>query len=191
MRVRRWAVATISAQLPESSAALLAGLLLGERTALPPQTDEAFRRAGVYHVLAVSDSTSHCSRRPCSRRSGSSACRAGRRHWPPQPCSLVLRSSSADSLRSSGHGDGSSPTTQRAPRSRVAGHERVELVRAAAARLAPVGLMGPWISALLCSHGSIIYLAAPITGFLHERRTPRWLAAAIAVSLAAQLPSRP
>ena len=52
--VRRWAVATIRARLPESSAALLAGLLLGERNALPRETDEAFRRAGVYHVLAVS-----------------------------------------------------------------------------------------------------------------------------------------
>jgi len=52
--VRRWAVATLRARLPESSAALEAGLLLGERTALPRETDEAFRRAGVYHVLAVS-----------------------------------------------------------------------------------------------------------------------------------------
>ena len=52
--VKRWAVSAISARLPEASAALLAGLLLGERSALPPDTDEAFRRAGVYHVLAVS-----------------------------------------------------------------------------------------------------------------------------------------
>jgi competence protein ComEC len=53
-RVKRWAVARIAADLPETSAALLTGLLLGERTALPRDTDEAFRRAGVYHVLAVS-----------------------------------------------------------------------------------------------------------------------------------------
>ncbi len=52
--VKRWAVETIRARLPETSAALLAGLLLGERTALPRETDEGFRRAGVYHVLAVS-----------------------------------------------------------------------------------------------------------------------------------------
>src|SRR5439155_1048667 len=39
---------------PRTSAALLAGLLLGERTALPPELDEGFRLAGVYHVLAVS-----------------------------------------------------------------------------------------------------------------------------------------
>jgi competence protein ComEC len=52
--VKRWAVAVISRRLPERSAALLAGLLLGERSALPRESDEAFRRAGVYHILAVS-----------------------------------------------------------------------------------------------------------------------------------------
>jgi competence protein ComEC len=53
-RVRRWSVATLARHLPETSAALLAGLLVGERSALPPAVDEAFRRAGVYHILAVS-----------------------------------------------------------------------------------------------------------------------------------------
>ena len=53
-RVKRWSVARLNAELPEGSAALLAGLLLGERTALPRETDDAFRRAGAYHVLAVS-----------------------------------------------------------------------------------------------------------------------------------------
>jgi competence protein ComEC len=52
--VKRWAVGVITERLPETSAALLAGLLLGERTALPRAVDEAFRRAGVYHILAVS-----------------------------------------------------------------------------------------------------------------------------------------
>ena len=52
--VKRWAVGVITARLPETSGALLAGLLLGERSALPRQSDEAFRRAGVYHILAVS-----------------------------------------------------------------------------------------------------------------------------------------
>ncbi|MGH7384585.1 MAG: DNA internalization-related competence protein ComEC/Rec2, partial [Candidatus Rokuibacteriota bacterium] len=50
----RRAVGVITARLPPTSAALLAGLLLGERSALPPASDEAFRRAGVYHILAVS-----------------------------------------------------------------------------------------------------------------------------------------
>lgn len=54
VRVRRGAREAIERALPSASAALLAGLLLGERTALPPEVDTGFRRAGVYHVLAVS-----------------------------------------------------------------------------------------------------------------------------------------
>ena len=53
-RFRRRAVTAMRDALPPVSAALLAGLLLGERTDLPPDVDTAFRRAGVYHVLAVS-----------------------------------------------------------------------------------------------------------------------------------------
>jgi competence protein ComEC len=52
--VKRWAVGVITARVPGASGALLAGLLLGERSALPPESDAAFRRAGVYHILAVS-----------------------------------------------------------------------------------------------------------------------------------------
>jgi competence protein ComEC len=54
VRLRRRAVDAMAEALPPVSAALLAGLLLGERTDLPRDVDEAFRRAGVYHVLAVS-----------------------------------------------------------------------------------------------------------------------------------------
>jgi competence protein ComEC len=53
-RVRRRAVQAMEASLPPASAALLSGLLLGERRALPAEIDEGFRRAGVTHVLAVS-----------------------------------------------------------------------------------------------------------------------------------------
>jgi competence protein ComEC len=53
-RLRRRAVGAMRQALPPVSAALLAGLLLGDRTELPPDVDAAFRRAGVYHVLAVS-----------------------------------------------------------------------------------------------------------------------------------------
>jgi competence protein ComEC len=53
-RVRQGAVEAIAARLPPVSAALLAGLLLGERADLPPDVQTAFRQAGVYHVLAVS-----------------------------------------------------------------------------------------------------------------------------------------
>ncbi len=54
VKVRRGAREAIERALPPASAALLAGLLLGERTALPSEIDMAFRRAGVYHLLAVS-----------------------------------------------------------------------------------------------------------------------------------------
>jgi competence protein ComEC len=53
-RVRSAALDAMAERLPPVSAALLGGLLLGERTDLPPEVHEAFRRAGVYHVLAVS-----------------------------------------------------------------------------------------------------------------------------------------
>ena len=54
VRVKRESVAAMGRALPPASAALLAGLLLGDRTELPRDIDDAFRRAGVYHVLAVS-----------------------------------------------------------------------------------------------------------------------------------------
>jgi competence protein ComEC len=53
-RTRQAATDSIARALPEVSAALLAGLLLGDRSQLPEDVDEQFRVAGVYHVLAVS-----------------------------------------------------------------------------------------------------------------------------------------
>jgi competence protein ComEC len=53
-RVRARALEAIAGALPPASAALLGGLLFGERTELPRELDDGFRRAGVYHVLAVS-----------------------------------------------------------------------------------------------------------------------------------------
>src|SRR3989442_1100063 len=54
VRVKRAAREAMVRALPPASAALLGGLLLGDRGDLPREIDEAFRRAGVYHVLAVS-----------------------------------------------------------------------------------------------------------------------------------------
>jgi competence protein ComEC len=54
VRVKRASIAAMERALPPASASLLAGLLLGDRTQLPRDLDDAFRRAGVYHVLAVS-----------------------------------------------------------------------------------------------------------------------------------------
>lgn len=53
-RIRQAVLEAIGARLPPVSAALLGGLLLGERTDLPAEVHAAFRTAGVYHVLAVS-----------------------------------------------------------------------------------------------------------------------------------------
>jgi competence protein ComEC len=54
VRVKRRALEIMRGALPPTSAALLSGLLLGDRSGLPRDLDDAFRRAGVYHVLAVS-----------------------------------------------------------------------------------------------------------------------------------------
>ncbi|HEV8641757.1 MAG TPA: DNA internalization-related competence protein ComEC/Rec2 [Methylomirabilota bacterium] len=54
VRAKRAAREVMARTLPPASAALLGGLLLGDRVDLPREIDEAFRRAGVYHVLAVS-----------------------------------------------------------------------------------------------------------------------------------------
>ena len=53
-RVRRFALAAFAERLPPVSAGLLGGLVLGSRAALPADVQEAFRSAGVFHVLAVS-----------------------------------------------------------------------------------------------------------------------------------------
>jgi competence protein ComEC len=54
LRTRFWIQRTIEAHLPAVSGALLEGLLIGERRQLPPTLLTDFRRAGVYHVLAIS-----------------------------------------------------------------------------------------------------------------------------------------
>jgi competence protein ComEC len=54
LRTRFWIHARIEAHVPPVSGALLEGLLIGERRQLPPTLLADFRRAGVYHVLAIS-----------------------------------------------------------------------------------------------------------------------------------------
>jgi competence protein ComEC len=54
LRTRFRIHAIIEAHLPAVSGALLEGLLIGERRQLPPTLLADFRRAGVYHVLAIS-----------------------------------------------------------------------------------------------------------------------------------------
>lgn len=54
LRARLAVRRTLRAHLPPVSAALLEGLLIGERRQLPPGLLADFRRAGVFHVLAIS-----------------------------------------------------------------------------------------------------------------------------------------
>jgi len=52
--VRGWARARLERLLPEPAAALLVGVLLGSRTSIPPEIQEAFSRSGTSHILAIS-----------------------------------------------------------------------------------------------------------------------------------------
>lgn len=52
--LRREAVANVERALPEPEAALAAGVLLGERGALPAELDEALRVTGTAHLVVVS-----------------------------------------------------------------------------------------------------------------------------------------
>jgi competence protein ComEC len=54
LRTRLWIHGVIETHLPAVSGALLEGLLIGERRQLPPSLLADFRRAGVFHVLAIS-----------------------------------------------------------------------------------------------------------------------------------------
>jgi competence protein ComEC len=54
LQTRLWIQRVIRVHLPPVSGALLEGLLIGERRQLPPTLLADFRRAGVYHVLAIS-----------------------------------------------------------------------------------------------------------------------------------------
>jgi competence protein ComEC len=54
LRTRLRIHSVLETHLPPVSGALLEGLLIGERRSLPPTLLTDFRRAGVYHVLAIS-----------------------------------------------------------------------------------------------------------------------------------------
>jgi competence protein ComEC len=53
-RIRQLFLSRIDALLPPEEAALAHGLLFGERGMMPEDAEEAFRRAGLMHLLAVS-----------------------------------------------------------------------------------------------------------------------------------------
>jgi competence protein ComEC len=187
VRVKRWAVAAIGAHLPETSAALLAGLILGEKKGLPPETDEAFRRAGVYHILAVSGfnvallassvffvlSALGISRRATAVTAG--AALVG--------FALVV-GGQASVLRATVMGLLLLAAMLLDRKSQLMN----ALALAALALLAwrPGDLWDPGFQLSFAATAGIIYLAQAITAWLAARGWPAWLATAVAVSVGAQ-----
>ncbi len=185
--VKRWAVGVITARLPETSGALLAGLLLGERSALPPESDEAFRRAGVYHILAVSGF--NVALLAGAVFGGLALCRVPRRG---------ATGAAAVALVGFALVVGGQPSVLRAT---VMGllllaalllDRESQLPNALAlAALAlliwrPGDLWDPGFQLSFAATAGIVHLAPGITGALTARGQPTWLAAAVAVSLGAQ-----
>jgi len=192
VRVKRWAVETIQRHLPPVSAALLAGLLLGERTQLPPSADEAFRRAGVYHILAVSGF--NVALLASAVFLGLSLVGMPRRLVAAVAIFLLLGFASVV---------GGQPSVIRAT---VMGVlfllgfllERESNLFNAVALAAllillwrPGDLWEPGFQLSFAATLGIVYLAGPWTALLKERGWPQWLAAAVAVSGSAQLAVSP
>jgi competence protein ComEC len=186
-RVKRWAVATLGQGLPDTSAALLAGLLLGERTALPREVDEAFRRAGVYHILAVSGfnvallasstfftlSLLHAPRRLAAVVAGGLVV-AFALVVGPEP-SVLRATIMATVLLAAVLLDRESRLMNA-----LAGSALVLLA------WRPGDLQDPGFQLSFAATAGIIHLAPAMTEAMAARGAPRWLAAPAAVSLAAQ-----
>ncbi|MGH7367047.1 MAG: DNA internalization-related competence protein ComEC/Rec2 [Candidatus Rokuibacteriota bacterium] len=185
--VKRRAVGVITARLPPTSAALLAGLLLGERSALPPRSHEAFRRAGVYHILAVSGFNV--------------ALLAGAVFGGLAMCGVPRRGAAgaaAVALVGFALVVGSQPSVLRATvmglllLSALLLERESQLPNALAlAVLAlllwrPGDLWEPGFQLSFAATAGIIHLTPAITGALTGRGWPPWLAAAAGVSLGAQ-----
>jgi competence protein ComEC len=188
VRIKRWAVETIRRHLPPASAALLAGLLLGERTDLPRSADEAFRRAGVYHILAVSGF--NVALIASAVFLGLSLLGLPRRSVAAVAIVLLLGFALVV---------GGQPSVVRATVMGVLLLLGLLLEREAslfnslslAALLVlawrPGDLWEPGFQLSFAATLGILYLARPWTHSLAERGWPRWVAASVAVSLGAQL----
>jgi len=192
VKVKRWAVETIRSELPDASAALLAGLLLGERTALPRETDEAFRRAGVYHVLAVSGFNVALL---AASVFGTLALVGLPRRAAASAAAVVLVGFALVV--------GGQPSVLRATvmgllllGSVILERESQAMNALALAAIAlllwsPGDLREPGFQLSFAATAGIIALAPPIADALRERGWPSWLAVAVAVSLGAQLAVMP
>jgi len=185
--VKRWAVGVITARLPETSGALLAGLLMGERSQLPAESDEAFRRAGVYHILAVSGFNV--------------ALLAGAVFAGLAMCGVPRRGAAVVAgLALVGFAlvVGGQPSVLRATlmgllllAALLLDRESQLMNALAAAALAllvwrPGDLWEPGFQLSFAATAGIIYVTPWLATILAERRWPVWLATAVAVSLGAQ-----
>lgn len=185
--VKRWAVSVITARLPETSGALLAGLLMGERSQLPPESDEAFRRAGVYHILAVSGFNV--------------ALLAGAIFAGLAMCGVPRRGAAvaaAAALIGFALVVGGQPSVLRATlmgllllAALLLDRESQLMNALAAAALAllvwrPGDLWEPGFQLSFAATAGIIYVTPWLAAILTERGWPAWLATAVAVSLGAQ-----
>jgi competence protein ComEC len=185
--VKRWAVGVIAARLPERSAPLLAGLLLGERSALPPESDASFRRAGVYHILAVSGFNV--------------ALLAGAVFGALGLCGVPRRGAAAAAavvLVGFALVVGGQPSVLRATvmgllllTALLLGRESQLPNALALAALAlllwrPGDLWEPGFQLSFAATAGIVHLGPVVTAGLVARSAPTWLAAAVAVSLGAQ-----
>jgi len=192
VRMKRWAVATIAAHLPEASAALLSGLILGEKTGLPPEADEAFRRAGVYHILAVSGFN-------VALLASFVFFVLASLGIPRRPTAVAA----AFSLVGFALVVGGQPSVLRAT---VMGlmlllalllERESQLPNALALAVLlllawrPGDLWEPGFQLSFAATAGIIWLAAPLGAWLGTRGWPHWLASAVAVSLGAQLAVTP
>src|SRR5215471_907197 len=185
--VKRWAMSTTAGHLPATSAALLGGLLLGEKTGLPPEASEAFRRAGVYHILAVSGfnvallassiffvlSTLGVPRRATAMVAG--AALVG--------FALVV-GGQASVLRATVMGLLLLGALLLDRESQLMNALALAVLVLLAWRPGDLGEPGFQLS--FAATAGIIYLAPPITAWLTGRGWPGWLATSTAVSLGAQ-----
>jgi competence protein ComEC len=185
--VKRRAVAQIEQHLPETSAALLAGLILGERAALPREVDAAFRRAGVYHILAVSGF--NVGLLSGAVLGGLALVGAPRRGAALVAGAVVV----AFALVVGGE-----PSVVRATVMALLALAALLLERRSALPNAlalaglillgcrPQDLWDPGFQASFAATAAIVALAPPLAAWLGQRGWPGWLAAGVAVSLAAQ-----
>lgn len=192
VKIKRWALAAIRAQLPDASAALLAGLLLGERAALPREADEAFRRAGVYHVLAVSGFN-------VALLAGSIFATVALVGVPRRAAALCAGAA----LVGFALVVGAQPSVLRATvmgllllASVVLERESEAMNALALAGVAlllwsPGELRAPGFQLSFAATAGIVHLAPPLIERLGHRGWPMWSAGAVAVSLAAQLAITP